>query len=429
MEGKVTMSANLVTWPDYICKIEGHGSLKVSFDKDTARLNVLEGERLFEGMLLGRSLYEAPFITARICGVCPTVHSVTAYQGAEAALGIGVSEPAARLRKVLLAAQSVQSHALHVFVLALPDYLGLDNAIEIAGKHPNEFAIALRLKDIGDRTISVIGGRPVHPLSVTIGGFSKLPELEQLETLHKAAGERIADAEATVELLKTLNYPKFARPTEYFSLKSPDEYATYGDAGARIASSKGFDSEIMGYRAKGGILEVVKDYSTAKFGTHGGHGIMVGSLARLNVNKDKLHPKARKAFANSKIELGNIFHNVPAQGIEMIHYLEDIQLNLKWLIDNGVEDALAPKLFWKAGEGAASSEAPRGTLYYYYKVDRNGVIGEADIITPTAQNLTNIEEDANQLLVDTKGKPTAERKKLLDMLLRAYDPCLSCAAH
>lgn len=427
MEGKVTMSA-LVTWPDYICKIEGHGSLKVSFDKDTSRLNVLEGERLFEGMLLGRSLYEAPFITARICGVCPTAHTVVAYQAAEAALGIKVSEASARLREVLMAAQNVQSHALHVFVLALPDYLGLDNAIEIAVKHPNEFAIALRLKDIGDRTISVIGGRPVHPLAVTIGGFSKLPEIEQLETLHKVAGERIADAEATVELLKTLNYPKFSRPTEYFSLKSPKEYATYGD-GARIASSKGFDSEIIGYRAKGGIMETVKDYSTAKFGSHAGHGLMVGSLARLNVNKEHLHPRAKKAYANSKIDLGNTFHNVLAQGIETIHYLEDLELNLKWLIDNGVDGALAPKFSWKAGEGAGASEVPRGTLYYYYKVDKNGVIENADIITPTAQNLTNIEEDANQLLKDTKGKPTAERKKLLDMLLRAYDPCLSCAAH
>ncbi len=418
------MMGSLVTWPDYICKIEGHGSLKVSFEKDFARLNVLEGERLFEGMLLGRSLYEAPFITSRICGVCPTAHTVVAYQAAEAALGVEVSEASARLREVLLAAQNVQSHALHVFILALPDYLGLDNAMEIAGKFPKEFAIALHLKDVGDRVIATIGGRPVHPLSVTIGGFSKLPEMGQLDALHKMAGERISDAKAAVGLLKTLNYPKFAMPTEYFSLKSPKKYAAYG-GGARIGSSKGFDSEIIGYRAKGGILETVKDYSTAKFGTHGGHGFMVGALARLNVNGELLHPKARRALANSRIELGNTFHNVLAQGIEMVHYLEDIELNLKWLIDNGIEDALAPKLSLKAGEGAGASEVPRGSLYYYYKVDEKGAIKEADIVTPTVQNLTNVEEDANQLMKDTKGRPAAERKKLLEMLVRAYDPCLS----
>ncbi len=421
------MMGSLVTWPDYICKIEGHGSLKVSFEKDIARLNVLEGERLFEGMLLGRSLYEAPFITSRICGVCPTAHTIVAYQAAEAALGVGVSEASARLRDVMLAAQNIQSHALHVFVLALPDYLGLDNAMEIARKFPKEFKIALRLKDVGDRVISTIGGRPVHPLSVTIGGFSKLPELEGLETLNKMAEERIADAEAAVELLETLNYPKFARPTEYFSLKAPKEYATYGD-GARITSSKGFDSEIMGYRAKGGIMETVKDYSTAKFGTHDGHGFMVGALARLNVNKEHLHPSASKVYANSKIELGNTFHNVLAQGIEMLHYIEDIELNLKWLMDNGLGEP-AEKVEWKAGEGAGASEVPRGTLYYYYKVDEKGAIKEADIVTPTVQNLTNVEEDANQLLKDTKGKPAAERRRLLEMLVRAYDPCLSCSTH
>lgn len=421
------MTASMVTWPDYVCKIEGHGSLKVSFEDDSARLEVLEGERLFEGMLLSRSLYEAPFITSRICGVCPTAHTIVAYQAAEAALGVDVSEASARLREVLLAAQNVQSHALHVFILALPDYLGLDNAVEIAGKFPKEFGIALRLKDVGDRVIATVGGRPVHPLSVTIGGFSKLPEMGQLEALHKVAGERIADAEAALELLKSLKYPEFARPTEYFSLKLQNEYATYG-RGARIASSRGFDSEVGGYRAKGAILETVKDYSTAKFGTHGGHGFMVGALARLNVNSGCLHPRARKAFSSSKIELGNAFHNVLAQGIEMLHYLEDLELNLKWLMDNGPGEP-AGKVEWKAGEGAGASEVPRGTLYYYYKVDEKGAIRGADIITPTVQNLTNVEEDANQLMNDTKGRPPAERRRLLEMLVRAYDPCLSCSTH
>lgn len=411
--------------PHYIAKIEGHGIIKIDFRERTAQLQVLEGERLFEGIVLGRNYLDAPFITSRICGVCPTAHNIASIKAIEDVFGIIPDEKTINLRKLMLSGQMIQSHVLHLFFLALPDYVGLDSALFLTKKDPAKFRLALNLKNLGDDIISTVGSRAIHPLTITVGGFSKLPSINDLKKLRNNLESCIEDANKTVQLFGNFNYPELRRKTEYLSLYSPGEYPLYTGL---IGSSNNTKFSPEEYKEQ--IVEIVRSNSTAKYGKRSNHGFMVGALSRINMNKDELNPLAKKALNASEIEFPsyNPFHNNFAQSIEVLHFIEEGIKLIDTILDGELEkEEIQIQYTIMGGQGIGVIEAPRGTLYHDYDIDRNGKIKNCNIVTPTVQNLTNIEEDIKELMKTTENHKEIRRR--IEMLIRAYDPCITCSVH
>lgn len=410
----------------YICKIEGHGYLKLDYSQSRVQLVIDEGERLFEKLLIGRPFSDAPFITARICGVCPTAHTLASINALENAFQVEINKDIEHLRRVLLAGQIIQSHALHFFFLAAPDYIGLDNALEMAEKKPEVFKVALALKEIGDDIVRTIGGRQVHPVTPVVGGFTKKFDRKTLADLKKRVDSHMHYALEALDMAQTFKYPDFKNATEYFALTSGINYALLS---GKITSTEGVKADIQDYSLN--IKEKVVSHSTAKHAVHNKESFMVGALSRVNLEEKFLNPKAKKAiqkFKKIKLPSVNPYHINLAQTIEILHFLEECSKILEVMV-HGKEPIL--KVPYKARESSAAGaiEAPRGTLYHYYEVDDKGIIQNCDIITPTVQNLENIEKDAEFVLENTKNLPEDERYRLLEMLVRAYDPCITCSVH
>lgn len=419
---------NISSDNNMIAKIEGHGSLDIDFSQKRVRLSVLEGERLFEGMLVGRNYEQAYWITPRICGVCPIVHALASVKAVEDGFGVRVSSQTKILRSLLMVAQMLESHILHLVFLALPDYLGLDRGTEIVKKHPRYFNMALKIKKNADQIAKIIGGRPVHPVTITCGGFFKVPTKNQIKEIKTLLAEIIESAEGLVNLMISLDYPEMSNACEYLSAEpsSKDEYPIYELT--HIASSRGSGFKIKNYRSE--IEEEVKSYSTAKFGSRAGRGFMVGALARLALWGENLNPLAKKYLDTISLEAMkfNPFYNNLAQALEVLHYTEKGVNLCDLLIKAGAERA-AVGFKPRAGRGIGVMEAPRGTLYHDYTFDSRGRMTNANIITPTAQNLTNIEEDANALLSVCDLSAKKECYARIEMLIRSYDPCITCSVH
>ena len=411
--------------PDYITKIEGHGTLKVSLKKAKAQLEVDEGERLIEGILLGRDFKEAPWITSRICGICPVAHNLTSLKALENALNIKPNEVIVSLRKVLLYSQIIHSHIFHLFFLSLPDFLGEESGIKLAKVCPAEFHLVLNLKRISEKISEIIGGQVIHPTNTTFGGFNKLPQKHQLSYLLEEAKQVMDEAEDLVKLFSKIHYPKIFRESEYLAME--DYYE------GKIISNKAQSFWPNNYKKE--IKEEIIPHSTAKIGRRSETGLMVGALARLNLKITSLNPRAKKVLSQAKIDFPNFnpFLNNLAQAIEVLHLLEETVKELTHL--TLLKDSLyqkageKPRFEIKAKEGVGALEAPRGTLYHFYQIDNSGKIKNADILTPTVQNLSNIEKDANVLLSQIKNYPKEKKIKLLKMLIRAYDPCITCSVH
>jgi coenzyme F420-reducing hydrogenase alpha subunit len=410
----------------YICRIEGHGYLKLNYDHAKVQLVIDEGERLFEKLLIGRPYSDAPFITARICGVCPTAHTLASINALENAFGVEINKDIEGLRKVLLAGQIIQSHALHFFFLAAPDYIGLDNALELADKKPEVFKVALALKEIGDDIVRTIGGRQVHPVTPQVGGFTKKFDKKDLLDLKKRIEGNMHFALETLDLAGKFKYPNFKNKTQNFALTNWEKYAFLN---GKITSNTGLKTDIQNYELS--IKEKVMEYSSAKHATHNKESFMVGALSRINLQTEKLNPKAKAAAKKVKritIPSYNPFHINFAQAVEIVHFMEESVQCLDSLI-NGRALILKSPYKVKASSAAGAIEAPRGTLYHYYEIDSKGIIVDCDIITPTVQNLEDLEKNAEYILENTKDLPEEERYHLLEMLVRAYDPCITCSVH
>lgn len=395
---------------EFIAKIEGHGNIYIDWDKNEAKLKVLEGERLFEGMLEGRTAEEAHWITPRICGVCPISHNLASIAACEDAFGIKPNQTTILLRKLMMAGQMVQSHFLHLFFLALPDYIGIDRGTELNKKNPRAFRMALSLKKVSDKIAEIVAGRNVHPTTTTIGRFHKIPEKTDLVNLLEMLKKTKIAAESAVKLFEKLEYPALKVDLELISQK-----------GEQIISNKNGASAIRDYKKD--IEEEIKDDSTAKFGKYKNREIMVGSLARLaNLDTEK----------KSGLDYQNPFHNNLAQAIEIDLYHNQAREIIEQLLKSDLKNTIAPKpLDHTKNEfiGIGAVEAPRGGLYHEFHFNNNGIIIYANIITPTVQNLTSIEKSANALLEQFKNESQEKKKHLLEMLVRAYDPCITCAVH
>lgn len=413
---------------EHVTRIEGHASLTVMLTEGkvhSVRLKYEEGARLFEGLLRGRNFFDAPTIASRICGVCPSVHNITAIKAMEQALSVSVDPVTDKLRRLMILAQWIQSHTLHAFFLALPDYLGAESAISMASEHPDEVEVALALKKLGNDMVFVVGGRAVHPITTRVGGFSHLPPVTRLADLRHRLEEALPPAMRLARLTGELDMPDFSRKTTYLALVDPDEYAYYT---GEVCSSEGYCSTPDDFCST--LREVVRPDSTAKAGLHEGRGFFTGALARINLSHELLTGGAGSILRDSPHSFPNYntFLNTFCQTVELVHAMtESVRLIDELLAGDLVTKT--PEIAVRAGSGVAATEAPRGTLYHAYTLDDEGLIVDDNIITPTAQNLTNLEDDIDLFVEQRHDWEAARLIEGIERLVRSYDPCVSCATH
>jgi len=415
---------------NHINKMEGHAGFMASVlkgDVKSAKLEVKEGVRLIEGILIGRHYADMPIIAQRICGICPVVHNLTAIKSIEKAMRVLVSAETKELRKLLEWGQIVHSHALHLFFLSLADLLDIDNDLKLVEQYPEETKMAIKIREFGMELVKVIGGRVIHPLTNEVGGFKKVPTREEIATLIERGVETLETAEKLGRFFAGFKFPEFSRETEYVCLNNGREYSIYeGD----IVSNKGLKISVEKFENNFHELqkpnEVVKRVETRNRNSY-----MVGAIARINNNYKKLTPRAENYLESLGYRMPdyNPFHNVSYQMVEIILAIEKSIGILRNLKDARLENALTQKYQVREGVGVAAVEAPRGTLYYHVDIDNKGYIKNANIITPTAQALSHLENDIAQYLVEVKDLSEEKRTQKLRGFIRAYDPCISCAVH
>ncbi|MFN3309102.1 MAG: Ni/Fe hydrogenase subunit alpha, partial [Anaerolineales bacterium] len=392
----------------------------------TCRFEVVETPRFFEAMLRGRPYTEASHITSRICGICATGHATASLRASEKALGVELSEQSWLLRKLTFHGEILDSHILHVYMLVAPDFLGVGSVIPLVGSHPEVVLRALRMKKLAGDLCAMVTGRHTHPIAMVVGGFTHFPKMSELEAMRQRLIDSRKDVEATVELFSKLPWPEFERDTEYVSLSKPDEYAFIdGD----IVTSDGV--RVPPERYKEVTNEFMVPHSTAKFTRNKRESLMVGALARFNNNYDLLDPKAKEAAAalGMKPKVTNTFLNSAAQVVEIVHSTEDSIRIIEELLNRGVQPEEPAPVKHMPGEGVGVAEVPRGLLIHHYAIGEDGRITAANCIIPTNQNINNLEHDMRAWVPKVMHKPEPEMQLDLEMLVRAYDPCISCSVH
>lgn len=412
---KVISKIKTVALPDFIAKIEGHGVLRINFKEKDVRFDVEESERLVEGLLLEKNYIQAPFITSRICGICPTAHNLCSLSAIENAFSIKTSNETIILRQLLSAAQTIKSHLLHLFFLALPDYVGLKSSTELSKKYPAEFHLMLNIKKTADDLLIAIGGTSAFPTNTTVGGFIKAPEIKKLLAISTEMSNVVDEAQDLISLFDNIETP---------TLNVNTKLATITPVGKSYPFYPGVFTQT--------IKEVIKPHSTAKLGLLGGKIIKTGSLARLSHYSDNLAPLANKAFKNIDLNLKNPFNNNTAQAIEILHLLENSMTLIDKLINKSLNKSAVPvkqKLPKKITSGQAAVEAPRGILIHKIKISPQGTILSYNITPPTQINLASLEKEAKKLVKQQKHLSQKEAKKQIQELIRAFDPCITCAVH
>jgi coenzyme F420-reducing hydrogenase alpha subunit len=416
----------------HITRVEGHGNIVAKVEDGElvdCRMEITESPRFFEAMLRGRSWADAMFLTTRICGICACGHGSASLKATEAAMGLERSEQTERLRRIVLHAEQLESHWLHVYFLVAPDFFGAPSVIPMAKTHTDVVLRAMRLKGLSNHICRVLVGRHTHPIGMVPGGYMKLPSVRTLKELREHIASHEADVQATVDLFATLDVPQFERETEYEAITSPDEYAFFdGD----LVTTDGATAKVDDY---GDIIhESIVEHSSAKHVRNKRESLMVGALARFNNNHAQLNAEGKAAAEKLGLQAPctNPFHNNTAQVVESVHCYYEILRLLDELIEAGIRDE-KPPMEWtgEAGEGVGIVEVPRGTLVHHYEYDENGIVTGSNLVIPTNQNLANIEADFRAYvpqLMD-EGKTQDEIRHALEMLVRAYDPCISCSAH
>src|SRR5208337_2823 len=413
---------------DYLTRVEGEGGVYVRSEGGELRevkLNIFEPPRFFEAFLRGRSLQEVPDIVARICGICPVAYQMSAAHAIESALGVTPPPEIRALRRLLYCGEWIESHALHIYLLNAPDFLGYESAISMAADHPKEVERALRLKKIGNRLLAILGGRSIHPVSVCVGGFYRVPRRKELESLKADLLWALEASKETLALVSRLPFPSFAPDYEFVSVSHPSEYPMNE---RRIVSSKGVDIDPEDFEHV--FLEEHVERSTALHSvrTDSGSSYFVGPLARINLNIDKLMPQALAAARACGVSwpCRNPYMGIVARAVELIHACEEALA-----IIEAYREPASSRVEFKlhAGEGCAATEAPRGLLYHRYRINDQGLVEFAKIIPPTAQNYRRMEDDLQALLPGVLDQSEADIAQVCEKLSRTYDPCISCSTH
>lgn len=415
----------------HLAKIEGHASFfadMLAGKIGDARVKIKIGARLIESIVLNRNYIEAPIVTSRICGICSVAHNITSIKAIENALGVKINPQIERLRKVLVLAEPIQSHAAHLFFLSLGDFFKYESDVDLIKKYPNLAKQIILIRDFGNKIKDVVGGRDMHMIVTEIGGFRRVLDDKILQGLLDESGPVLEAAIGAARFFQALDYPKYEREVEFVGVTGKKEYAFYdGLMGSTIEPARPVEKFYKELSEK-----QTKDDPT-KRAEHDGKSFMVGAIARLNLSRQLLNPEAKKFLGffskpNNKILTYNTFHNIYAQAVELVHCVEEVQKLLKEYLRDKSRNLMV-KYSFKTGEGLAATEAPRGTLYHYYKIDKYGVIRDCNIITPTAQFLDNLENDLKKYLNEVKVKNERDRKWKINMMVRAYDPCMTCATH
>ena len=414
---------------DALARVEGEGAMYVKIEGDKVtdvKLRIYEPPRFFEAFLRGRRFTEAPDITARICGICPIAYQMSACHAMEMACGVKVEGQLRELRRLIYCGEWIESHVLHAYMLHLPDFLGYESALHLAPDFPNEVNRALRMKKLGNDLIDTVVGRATHPINVRVGGFYRVPTKQELSPLLERLKHGITDCLDTIRLMGKLEYPDFDRDYESVSVCHPKEYP-FNEG--RIKSNKGLDIDVKEFLKY--IIEEHVPHSTSLHSKINGERLyLVGPNARYNLNYDKLTPQCKEMA--KEIGLGpvcnNQFKTIMVRSIETLYaYEEAIRIIEQYKApDRPCVDVVPAN---GPGVGHGCTEAPRGSLYHRYEIDKNGVILDAHICPPTAQNQPIIESDLYHFVHMNKSLPDSKLQWQCEQAIRNYDPCISCSTH
>ncbi len=409
-------------------RVEGEGGLYIKLrgdDVEDIRLEIYEPPRLFEAFLRGRRLEEVPDITARICGICPVAYQMSSVHALESALDITISPEIRRLRRLLYCGEWIESHALHVYLLNAPDFMGFESGLEMAEKFPEEVNRGLRMKKHGNQLLEVLGGRAIHPVNVRVGGFYRSPNRAEMQKLIPDFEWCLQAAVETTRWVAGFQYPDFTCDYQLVSLSHAAEYPMNE---GYVATSDGESIAVADYEDE--FEETHVEHSTALHSLRKktGKTYLTGPLARVSLNVNRLSPTARKLVAEVGISWPcfNPFQSIIARGLELIHAFEEA---LEILRDYQPARPSRIEYSYKPGEGCAATEAPRGLLYHRYVVDEDGKVVLAKIVPPTSQNQAQIEADLRAWVPQAMSDNEAATSRQFENLVRCYDPCISCSTH
>jgi len=412
---------------DYLARVEGEGEMHVTVVDgviEDVEFGIFEPPRYFEAFMRGRSYEEAPDITARICGICPIAYQMSSIHAMEDAFGVTVDGTLRELRRLVYCGEWIESHVLHVYMLHAPDFLGYESAIHLAGDYPDVVTRGLRMKKIGNAIVTAVGGREIHPINCKVGGFYRAPSKAELAPLLEELQWARDAAIETVEWVAQLEMPKVEQDFEYVSVSHPDEYP-FNEG--RLVSNKGLDIALSEFNDV--FVEEHVERSNALHSRVRERGAYhVGPLARYSLNFEKLRPVARDAAFNAGLgeTCFNPFQSIIVRSVETLQAIDEALE----IIDGYEPPAVSTVPYEvKAGEGHGATEAPRGMLYHRYVVDPDGLIEDAQIVPPTAQNQLTIEDDLRVVLEGSLDLPDPELSWKLEQTIRNYDPCISCATH
>jgi len=412
-----------------LTRVEGEGALRVKVVDgrvEIAEFNIYEPPRFFERLLRGRAIHEVPDIVARICGICPVAYQLTACQALEQAVGITVTPEIRSLRRLLYCGEWIQSHALHVHLLHAPDFLGYESGFTMAADHPRLLERGLRLKEIGGRIIEVLGGRAVHPVNVTVGGFYKSPSAAAIRGLVGDLEWGLAAAIDLVGEVSRFEFPGFRRECELVSLVHDREYPMNE---GRIASTSGLDIPVEAFAEHFEERQVPHSTALHSVRLPGETPYLTGPVARIALARERLPERARRTLDATwgDRSFDDPFTSIVARAVEIVAAFEEAIA----IARSAVADVAQSRVVFqpRSGGGCHATEAPRGLLYHRYRLGDDGLVAEATIIPPTSQNQAQIEQDLVAMLPGVLPLDDAAATLACERLIRSYDPCISCATH
>ncbi len=412
---------------DYLARVEGEGGILVKVKGTTVtdvQFKIFEPPRFFEAFLRGRHFTEAPDITARICGICPIAYQMSSIHAMENAFGVTVGGQLRALRRLIYCGEWIESHALHVYMLHAPDFLGYQDVIQMAKDHGDIVRKGLQLKKIGNEIVALLGGREIHPINLRVGGFHKIPRKEELQPLADRLKWALDVALETVRFAATFRMPEFVREYEFVALRHDQEYP-FNEG--RLVSSKGLNIGVEEY--ENSFSEEHVEHSNALHSVLRDRGAyLVGPLARFNLNFDRLTPTAQDAARAAGIvpPCHNPFKSIIVRSVEMVYAVEEA---LRIIGGYEMPDRPTVDISPRSGIGYGCTEAPRGILYHRYRVNDRGLITDAKIVPPTSQNQKVMELDLRHFVSERLDLPQDKLTWQSEQVIRNYDPCISCATH
>jgi len=416
---------------EHLTRVEGHGGIELNIKDgkvEKVLWNVTEAPRLFESFVRGKPYSQLAQITSRICGICSIGHALASLKATETAIGIKISDQSQSMRRLALHGENMQSHMLHLGYLTAPDLFGVGSVFPLIGTNLEAVKAVIRLHRVANQLSDLICGRTTHPVNLIPGGLWKTPSERQMED----AKQKLVEIETTINLVGELIlskvdvFPNFNRETEYIALTSDEEYALYDGL---IGSTDTGTCLVSDYKKV--TNEFMVPQSTAKYTKHARDSYMVGALSRFNLNSHKLSPKALEwaKRLGLKTKCINPFMNNVAQFVEFVHSQEESIRIIDALLSDGLKNERRPEVKPRAGRGVGAVEVPRGILFHDYTYDNKGICQKANCVVPTNQNHNNIQKDLESFSPTLVGKSEKEIELALEMLVRAYDPCISCSTH